>query len=245
MSDERSDRTIRKSDQKVTERVPKREKVIELLLLTSFCGTLKAWQLGVATVAILAGRCSNTHCCLQLDQARLFFSSQSQNAPQEQRRCRSEESRLDLRAPFLDIGSKSGCGPCGSSGKSDTCQISFQSRFGAHQKMAQKREREREQERAGDPPRVLSDWLLSLQSLFPSSSSARNSHSINFCNRYRLITDLNVRGIHFVGMDDDTCATFLEVGIPLLLLDFVCTNRKPNKNLKPLDLGQVVWLRLA
>ena len=39
-SDEISDRSIRKSDQEVTEIVPKRKKVIELLLPTSFCGTL-------------------------------------------------------------------------------------------------------------------------------------------------------------------------------------------------------------
>ena len=41
-SDEKSDRSIRKSDQKVTERVPKtRKKVIELLMPTSLCATLK------------------------------------------------------------------------------------------------------------------------------------------------------------------------------------------------------------
>ena len=39
-SDEKSDRSIRKSDQKVTERVPKTKKMIEVLLPTSFCGTL-------------------------------------------------------------------------------------------------------------------------------------------------------------------------------------------------------------
>ena len=39
-SDEESDRSIRKSDQKVTERVPKTKKVIKLLLPTSLCGTL-------------------------------------------------------------------------------------------------------------------------------------------------------------------------------------------------------------
>ena len=38
-SDEKSDRSIRKSDQKVTERVRK-QKAMELLLPTSFCGTL-------------------------------------------------------------------------------------------------------------------------------------------------------------------------------------------------------------
>ena len=38
--DEKSDRSIRKSDQKVTERVPKTKKVIELLLPTTFGGTL-------------------------------------------------------------------------------------------------------------------------------------------------------------------------------------------------------------
>ena len=41
-SDEKSDRSIRKSDRKVTESVPKTKKVIELLLPHSFCGTLKA-----------------------------------------------------------------------------------------------------------------------------------------------------------------------------------------------------------
>ena len=35
--DEKSDRSVRKSDQKVTKRVPKTKKVIELLLPTSFC----------------------------------------------------------------------------------------------------------------------------------------------------------------------------------------------------------------
>ena len=39
-SGEKSDRSVKKSDQKVTERVPKTKKVIELHLLTSFCGTL-------------------------------------------------------------------------------------------------------------------------------------------------------------------------------------------------------------
>ena len=39
--DEKSDRSIRKSDQKGTERVPKTKKVIEVLLPTSFCGTLR------------------------------------------------------------------------------------------------------------------------------------------------------------------------------------------------------------
>ena len=40
-SDEKSDRSVRKSDRKVTKSVPKRKKVIELLLPTSFCGTLR------------------------------------------------------------------------------------------------------------------------------------------------------------------------------------------------------------
>ena len=39
-SDAKSDRSVRKSDRKVTESVPKTKKVIELLLPTSFCGTL-------------------------------------------------------------------------------------------------------------------------------------------------------------------------------------------------------------
>ena len=38
--DEKSDRSIRKSDQKVTKRVPKTKEVIELLLPHLFCGTL-------------------------------------------------------------------------------------------------------------------------------------------------------------------------------------------------------------
>ena len=40
-SEEKSDRSIRKSDRKVTESIPTTKKVIELLLPHSFCGTLK------------------------------------------------------------------------------------------------------------------------------------------------------------------------------------------------------------
>ena len=51
-ANEKSDRNIRKSDQKVAERVPKTRKVIELLLPTSFRGTLKKSWLSSARVAL-------------------------------------------------------------------------------------------------------------------------------------------------------------------------------------------------
>ena len=63
--DEKSDRSIRESDQKVTERAPKtKKKVIELLLPTSFCGTLKNVQELLAALWPHCSRVLNMSLCV-------------------------------------------------------------------------------------------------------------------------------------------------------------------------------------
>ena len=87
-SDEKSDRSVRKSDRKVTGSVPKTKKVIELLLPTSFCGTLRRVLEKLSTDKVCVDFLAlPSHCawcfssdylllvCLDIDEAYPFMSS--------------------------------------------------------------------------------------------------------------------------------------------------------------------------